>query len=750
MKIVSVGGGPAGLYFSILMKKAFPICDITIFERNAADDTFGFGVVFSDETLSNFEDADRESYREITKHFAYWSDIETYHQEQLVRATGNGFCGIPRVKLLQILHDRCRELGVNLQFGTDITNFEDLDRYDLVLGADGANSAIRAKYQQHFKPAIHWGKCKFSWLGSTLPLKAFTFIFRENEHGLWQIHAYPYSEGRSTFIVECHESVWKRAGFEHVTEEQTVAYFEKLFADHLKGHRLIINRSIWRTFPTIRNERWVHRNIVLVGDAAHTAHFSIGSGTKLAMEDAIALANAFNQNGIGNIPRALEAYETVHKPVTLRIQKAAQTSREWFENCARYIKQDPIQFKFNLMTRSKRITFDNLQIRDAELVNATKNWFAKKASIPAASDGSVPVPMFAPFQVRKLILQNRVVVSPMCQYSSVDGAPNDWHLMHLGERAVGGAGLVFTEATDVSPEGRITHACAGMYNEEHIAGWKRIVEFVHNHSKAKIGMQLAHAGRKGSTHVPWEGGEPIRDDTKWETMAPSAEPFARDWHVPREMSRADMDLVKQQFVDATKRCERAGFDLIELHMAHGYLLSSFFSPLSNRRKDEYGGSLVNRMRYPLEVFRAVRGAWPAEKPVFVRISATDWLDEDGGLTADESVVISKELKKAGCDVVDVSTAGNSPDSKPDYGRMYQLPFAEKIRYEAEIPVMAVGAILDADHVNTIIAAGRADLCAIARGHLSNPHLTLDAAGRYGFVDQYWPPQYILAKPRKLN
>jgi anthraniloyl-CoA monooxygenase len=747
MKIVSIGGGPAGLYFSILMKKAFPVCDMTVYERNAADDTFGFGVVFSDETLSNFEEADRESYREITRNFVYWSDIETHYKDRLLRATGNGFCGIPRVKLLQILHGRCAELGIRVEFKKDIADVSPFDSCDLVLAADGANSAIRSKFEQQFQPSIEWGRCKFCWLGTTLPLKAFTFIFRENEHGLWQIHAYPYSADRSTFIVEAHESVWKRAGFDNASEQDTVAYFERLFADHLKGHRLLTNRSIWRTFPTIRNEHWVHRNIVLMGDAAHTAHFSIGSGTKLAMEDAVALTAAFQRNGLGDVPRALADYEAAHKPLTLRIQKAAQTSREWFENCGRYIHQDPVQFKFNLMTRSKRITYDNLRMRDAALVDSARDEFARSQGVAPARDGSMPVPMFTPFRARSLTLQNRVVVSPMCQYSADDGTPNDWHLVHLGARGIGGAGLVFTEATAVSPEGRITYGCAGMYRDEHVGAWKRIVDFIHRNSKAAVGMQLAHAGRKASCTLPWEGDRPITGADKWETLGPSALPFNTGWHVPREATRADMDRVLQQFVRAVSMCREAGFDLIELHMAHGYLLSSFLSPLSNRRQDSYGGSIENRARFPLEVFDAVRATWPAEKPVFVRISATDWLDAEGGFTSDEAVAFAKMLKSRGCDVVDVSTAGNVPQSKPDYGRMYQLPFAEKIRFEAGMPVMAVGAISEADHVNTILAAGRADLCALARAHLANPHLTLEAAGRYGYFDQPWPLQYLAAKPR---
>jgi anthraniloyl-CoA monooxygenase len=748
MKILCVGGGPAGLYFSLLMRKARPDCEITLWERNGADDTFGFGVVFSDETLGNFGEADPESYKTITQHFAYWTDIDTYYRGEKLTATGNGFCGIPRVKLLNILQERCRELGVQLRFGGEFTKFDEFRNYDLVLAADGINSAIRAKYETQFKPTIEWGKTKFVWLGTTMPLRAFTFIFRENEHGLFQIHAYPYQSDRSTFIVECPESTWRAAGLDKTDERGTVDYLERHFADFLEGHKLLTNRSIWRSFPTIRNEKWHHENIVLIGDSAHTAHFSIGSGTKLAMEDAIALARAFRERGSRDVPVVLAEYEEARKPDTARTQKVAQTSREWFENCHRYMGQPPLQFKFNLMSRSKQITYDNLWKRDPALVERVTRAFADAVHMPPAADGTIPPPMFAPFRARGMQLSNRVVVSPMCQYSANDGVPNDWHLVHLGSRAIGGAALVFTEMTDISREGRITHGCAGMYGDEHAKAWARIVAFVHANSKAKIGMQLAHAGRKGSCTLPWEGDAPLRGKDQWQTLGPSAKPFGPGWPAPREMSRADMEMVTSQFVAAAKRCEAAGFDVIELHMAHGYLLSSFLSPKSNERKDNFGGALENRMRFPLEVFDAVRAVWPENKPIFVRLSATDWLDDEGGQTIDETVEIARALREHGCDVADVSSAGNTPESNVPYGRMYQVPFAERIRMDAKIPTMAVGAIQGADHVNTILAAGRADLCALARAHLADPYLTLGASGRYGFEDQFWPNQYLAAKPRK--
>ncbi|MCC7013948.1 MAG: FAD-dependent monooxygenase [Planctomycetes bacterium] len=747
MRIASIGGGPAGLYFSILMKRAFPDVTIDVYERNKPDDTFGWGVVFSDETLANFERADPPSYQAITSRFRYWGDIDTYIGDACVRSTGHGFCGFSRKTLLQIFHERARGLGVNLHFQRDIQDERDVGPADLILAVDGVNSVLRKRHEAAFKPHIRWGKCRFAWLGTDLPLKAFTFIFRENEHGLWQIHAYPFEDNLSTFIVECHEDVWKRAGFEHASEDQTCRYFERLFADVLGGHRILSNRTVWRVFPEIKCASWSHGNMVLMGDAAHTAHFSIGSGTKLAMEDAIALVGSFRAHGLANVPKVLADYEANRRTDVAKLQRVAKTSQEWFEHTARYVKQDPILFMFNLMTRSRRITYDNLALRDASLVERTTAAFARSRGIDGSKTGRVPVPMFTPFRLRDLILRNRVVVSPMCQYSAVEGTPNDWHLVHLGSRAIGGAGLVIAEMTNVSPEGRISYACAGLYNDEHEAAWRRIVEFTHTHSAAKIGIQLAHAGRKASCALPWLGDGPLRDGRGWKTLGPSAVPFAPDWPAPKAMERDDMLRIRDAFVAATRRADRAGFDLIELHMAHGYLLSSFLSPLSNSRTDEYGGELAGRMRYPLEVFDAVRAAWPTHKPLSVRISASDWLDDEGGFTVEDAVHVARALKQHGCDLIDVSSAGNTPRSKPEYGRMYQLGFAEQIRYEAGIPVLAVGGFQSADHVNSAIAAERADLCAIARAHLSDPYLTLRASTTYGFDEPAWPVQYLAAKPR---
>ncbi|MFK7739724.1 MAG: bifunctional salicylyl-CoA 5-hydroxylase/oxidoreductase [Planctomycetota bacterium] len=747
MKIACIGGGPAALYFSILLKQRLPESEIHVCEQNRADDTFGWGVVFSDETLGNFEQADPESYARIRDNFAYWTDIDTFYGGKKVTSTGHGFCGLARKQLLLILQERAREFGVQLHFEMTVENIEELAATnDLVIAADGVNSRVRSHYADKFQPTLDWRHCKFAWFGTTKEMTAFTFVFQETEWGLFQVHAYPWEDGRGTWIVECHEDTWRKAGLDKLTEEESAAFCKKLFAEHLDGEELLTNRSIWRSFPTVRCESWRHENVVLVGDAAHTAHFSIGSGTKLAMEDAIALADAVVASP-GDIPAALAAYEDARRLDVLKTQRAAQTSLEWFENSARYLGQSPERFVFNLMTRSKRITHDNLQERDPALVDSVDACVADEAG-RAGQAGKTPLPAFLPFRSRGLTLCNRVVVSPMCQYSAVEGVPSDWHFVHLGSRAVGGAGLVLTEMTNVSADGRITHGCAGMWNDEQEAAWRRVVAFAHEHSAAKIGMQLAHAGRKASCSRPWEGDAPLMGDDAWQAIGPSADPFRPGWPVPKAMGRAEMDRVRDAFVASTERCARAGFDVVELHMAHGYLLSSFLSPLSNLRDDgdEYGGSLENRARYPLEVARAVRAAWPSDRSLFVRISATDWFDDEGrGFTTDEAVQVAKWLAEAGVDVIDVSTAGNVPESKPQYGRMYQVPFAERIRYEAGVPVMAVGNIQGLDHAHTIVAAGRADLCAIARGFLADPYMVQREAVRRGVEDYPFPPQYLAAK-----
>ena len=745
MKIACLGGGPAGLYFAILMKKAFPEAAIVVHERNKADDTFGFGVVFSDETLGNFEAADEPTYREIRRLFRYWGDIETHLGDEVVRSTGHGFCGMSRRRLLQVFHARCRELGVELRFESDVVD-DSTVQADLVVACDGINSAVRARHADHFQPSLDWRKCKFTWLGTTLPMDAFTFWFERTEFGVFQVHAYPFEEGLGTFIVECTEEAWRAAGLDKADEAATIAFCERVFARKLGGHKLVANRSIWRTFPTVRCGAWTKGNLVLIGDAAHTAHFSIGSGTKLAMEDAIALRDAFVRHGVQDVPATLAKYEEERKTEVLKLQKAAQTSLEWFENSARYMDQDPVEFTFNLMTRSKRITYENLRKRDPELVRRATERYARARGRATAAGRATPPPAFVPLAIRGIELANRIVVSPMCQYSAHEGVPGDWHLVHLGSRAIGGAGLVLAEATSVSSDGRITLGCTGLWNDAQRDAWKRIVDFVHASSGAKLGIQLGHAGRKASCSTPWEGDAPLVDARAWPTIGPSADAFKEGWHVPKAMTRSDMDRVRDDFVAATRRALAAGFDLVELHAAHGYLLSSFLSPLSNRRLDEHGGSLANRMRYPLEVVEAVRAEWPADKPLFVRISASDWLDAEGGFTCDDAVVLARELKLRGVDCVDVSSAGNSPRSRIDFGRMYQVPFADAIRHGAGVLVQCVGAVQGIDHANTVLAAGRADLVAMARPHLADPYLALHAAAEAGH-EVPWPRQYLAAKPR---
>jgi anthraniloyl-CoA monooxygenase len=744
VKVVSVGGGSAGLYFALLMKKADPTHDILVVERNRPDDTFGFGVVFSDATLENFAEADRETYTEIARNFAHWDDIDIHYQGQVLTSTGHGFSGMSRQLLLDILQRRCTELGVILRFRDEVTDLGAHADADLVLAADGVNSVIRSRYAEHFRPQVDWRPNKFVWLGTTFPYPAFTFVFKESDHGLWRVHAYRYNASMSTFILETTEAVWRRAGLDQADEDQTIAFAERLFAEELQGHRLLKNRSLWRNFPTVKNGSWHHRNIVLIGDAAHTAHFSIGSGTKLAMEDAIALCRALQRHD--EVKKALVAYEEERRPDVERLQRAAQVSLEWFEQTERYHgRLEPIQFAMSLLTRSLRVTHDNLKLRDPKFVESVDRWFASRAeaqSRVAVAAAPAPPPMFTPFRLRDVLLSNRIVVSPMCQYSAEDGTPNDWHLVNLGSRAVGGAALVIAEMTDVSREGRISPGCTGMYKPEHVTAWKRIVEFVRANSQARIALQLAHAGRKGSTRRLWEGIDEPLPDGNWPLISASAIPYHPYSQVPKAMDRRDMDTVRDQFVRAARMAVEAGFDMLELHFAHGYLLASFISPLTNIRTDEYGGSLANRMRYPLEVFDAVRAVWPEREPMSVKISATDWAE--GGLTAEDAVGVARRLREHGCDIVTVSTGQTVPDQQPVYGRLYQTPFSDRIRYEAGIPTMTVGNIASYDDVNSILTAGRADLCVLARGHLFDPYWTRHAAYEQGY-DLPWPDQYVSVK-----
>ncbi|MCH7345135.1 bifunctional salicylyl-CoA 5-hydroxylase/oxidoreductase [Pelomonas sp. CA6] len=751
MRITCLGGGPAGLYFALLMKQQDPANQVTVLERNRPGDTFGWGVVFSDQTLEGLRAADPKTAGQILDAFNHWDDIAVHFGGRRMVSGGHGFCGIGRKKLLNILQDRCAELGVEIRYETEAPDDEALEA-DLVIAADGLNSRVRQKYAAHYQPDIDLRRCRFVWLGTTKLFDAFTFDFQKTEWGWFQAHAYRFDATHSTFIVEAPEPVWQAAGLEQMSKEEGIAFCEKLFAQVLDGHALISNASHlrgsaqWIRFPRVVCKTWVHRNsrgtpVVLMGDAAHTAHFSIGSGTKLAFEDAIGLAREIAACP-GDLGTALERYQASRSIEVLRIQNAARNSTEWFENVERHAQLEPEQFAYSLLTRSQRISHENLRLRDARYVGDYERWLAQRSGL----DRAVP-PMFTPFKLRGVQLKNRVVVSPMAQYSCVDGLPADYHLMHLGARAMGGAGLVFAEMTCVSPDARITPGCPGLWNDAQQAGWTRIVDHVHRHSSARIALQLGHAGAKGATRVAWEGIDQPLQEGGWPLISASPQQYldgVSAWS--RAMTREDMDRVREDFVAATRRAAAAGFDWLELHCAHGYLLSSFISPLTNQRDDAYGGSLENRLRYPLEVFQAMRAAWPADRPMSVRISAHDWVD--GGITPEDAVQIAAAFKAAGADLIDVSSGQVSKKEKPVFGRMWQTPFSESIRNRVGIPTIAVGAISEADHVNSIIAAGRADLCAVARPHLANPAWTLTEAARIGYLGGPgldWPKPYVSGK-----
>ncbi len=740
MKIDVIGGGPAGLYFAILRKRSDPADAIAVHERNAPDDTFGWGVVFSEATLDNLRDADGESYDAITATFAKWDAVDVHYRGEVVRSGGHGFCGIERRKLLNILQARAEALGVDLRYRTEVADLGAFRASDLVVAADGINSRVRAIHEAEFRPAVDTRHAKFIWLGTTRPFEAFTFLLRENAHGFFTVHAYQFDERLSTFIVETDEESWRAAGLDRATTEGSVAYLEELYREELLGHRLLTNKSEWINFRTVRNARWSHGNVVLMGDAAHTAHFSIGSGTKLAMEDAICLDLQLREKP--TLAEALAEYERERRWYTERLQSSAQESLEWFETIRRRAHYTPRRLAYSMMTRNKRLGHDKLFLRDEAYIRGVNRWFAEEAG--AATADPPPPPLFLPFRLRSLELHNRVVVSPMCMYSAEDGTVDDWHLVHLGSRAVGGAGLVMAEMTDVSRDARISPGCAGIYKSEHVPAWRRVTEFVHRYTRAKIGLQLGHAGRKGSTRLMWEGiDEPLRGGN-WPIVAASPLPYRPHGQVPREMDRGDMDRVKSDYVRAAGLAEQAGFDMLEIHFAHGYLLAGFLSPLTNRRRDAYGGAIGNRMRFPLEVFEAVRGAWPQGKPISVRLSAIDW--HAAGQTIEESIEVARALKERGCDIVDVSTGHTSLEETPGYGRCYQVPFSERIREEARIPTIAVGAIGRHGEANAILASGCADLVALARAHLYDPYFTLHAAAENAFHDQPWPPQYGPAKP----
>ncbi|PVB59643.1 bifunctional salicylyl-CoA 5-hydroxylase/oxidoreductase [Labrenzia sp. 011] len=748
MRIACLGGGPAGLYFAISMKLRDPSHEIDVIERNRADDTFGWGVVLSEETLQNLAANDPVSAEAIGDNFAYWDDIALHLRGQRLVSSGHGFCGIGRMKLLLLLQERARDLGVNLKFETEAGSAEDYRRdYDLVVASDGLNSKTRTLYADTFRPDIDRRLCQFVWLGTHQTFAdAFTFIFEETQHGWVWAHAYQFDADTATFIVECTQQTFDAFGFGEMSQQDSIRVCEEIFKGHLGGHSLMTNAkhirgSAWIRFPRVLCEKWSHENVVLLGDAAATAHFSIGSGTKLALESAMSLANLLHEEA--DMTSAFVRYEAERRLEVLRLQSAARNSLEWFEHVERYLHLDPVQFNYSMLTRSQRISHENLRLRDPQWLESAERWFMDQEGVNA--DAPVRPPMFAPFRLRGMELKNRIVVSPMAQYKAVDGAPTDWHLVHYGERAKGGAGLVFTEMTCVSAEGRITPGCPGLYAPEHEAAWKRVTDFVHGETGARICCQIGHSGRKGSTRIGWEGMDQPLPDGNWELVSASAVAWSDGNAVPREITRTEMDAIRDQFVAAAEMAERAGFDMIELHAAHGYLLSSFISPISNIRRDAYGGFLENRMRWPLEVFTAMRAVWPEDKPMSVRISANDWVGDEG-VTPDEAVEIARLFRAAGVDLVDVSAGQTSVAARPVYGRMFQTPFSDRIRNEGGLPTMAVGNIYEADHANSILMAGRADLVAVGRPHLADPYWSLHEAARIGDrASTDWPLPYLAGR-----
>jgi anthraniloyl-CoA monooxygenase len=741
--IAVIGGGPAGLYFAISLKLRNPSTNITIIERNKANDTFGWGVVLSDETLSNLENNDTVSAKYIRENFAYWDDIALHHQGKKMLSTGHGFCGIGRKKLLIILQKRALELGIKLNFESEAeTAASYMKQYDIVVAADGLNSKTRNEFDNVFKPDVDMRTCQFVWLGTHQKFDdAFTFIFEKTKHGWVWAHAYQFDNDTATFIVECSQQTFDAFGFATLSQQESISICEDIFKNHLGNNELMTNAnhirgSAWIRFPRVLCDNWYHKNIVLLGDSSATAHFSIGSGTKLALESAIALAKHIDAED--NTPEAFKKYEAERKLEVFRLQSAARNSVEWFEDVERYLDLDPVQLNYSLLTRSQRISHENLRERDPLWLESAEKWFQEQAGDTKVK--TVRAPMFAPFKLRDMKLSNRIVVSPMAQYKAKDGCPTEWHFVHYAERAKGGAALVYTEMTCISPEGRITPGCPGLYAPEHENQWQKLTKFIHEETSAKICCQIGHSGRKGSTQLGWEKMDAPLKENNWPTLSASPVPWSSENPIPKELDESDMKLVIDEFISATKMANRAGFDMIELHAAHGYLISSFISPKSNIRRDKYGGSLHNRMRFPLQVFKAMREAWPESKPMSVRISATDWLESEG-VTPDEAVSIAKMFSEQGADIIDVSAGQTSIDANPVYGRMFQTPFSDRIRNEAKIQTMAVGNIYEADHVNSILMAGRADLVCLARPHLSDPYWTLHSAAANGDREMKWPLPY---------
>lgn len=748
MRVACLGGGPAGLYFAISMKLKNPSHDVVVIERNQPNDTFGWGVVLSDDALDNLELNDPKSAKLIRDNFAYWDDIAVVHDGVRTVSGGHGFAGIGRKRMLMLLQQRARELGVEMKFSTEFDSVKSYQKkYDLVVACDGINSRVRAEYETQFQPDIDIRECKFIWLGTHQKFDdAFTFIFEKTQHGWIWAHVYQFDETTATFIVECQQDTWDRWGFEGMSKEEIVETCRTIFKTHLGGHDLMSNAehlrgsAVWMNFPRVICEKWYHENVVLMGDAAATGHFSIGSGTRLAFDSAISLANYIHSEP--DLSAAFERYQQERRLEVLRLQSAARNSLEWFEQVERYLDLDPVQFNYSLLTRSQRISHENLRLRDKDWLTSAEKWFQTKAGV--AADAPIRAPMFAPYKLRDMHLNNRIVVSPMAQYKAVDGCPTDWHLIHYGERAKGGAALVYTEMTCVSDTGRITPGCPGLYRPEHETAWKKLTDFVHQETDAKICCQIGHSGRKGSTNLGWQGMDEPLASGNWDLISASAIPWSDANATPRAATPDDMDEICQQFVASTLMAERAGFDMIELHAAHGYLLSSFISPASNTRTDDYGGSLGNRLRFPLRVFEEMRRVWPKEKPMSVRISANDWIGASG-ITPDEAVKIAKAFFEAGADIIDVSAGQTTTDAQPIYGRMFQTPFSDRIRNETGIATMAVGNIYEADHANSILMAGRADLVAVGRPHLADPYWTLREGSKIGSRSETWPLPYLAGR-----
>ena len=748
MRVACLGGGPAGLYFAISMKLKNPLHDVVVIERNQPNDTFGWGVVLSDDALDNLELNDPKSAKLIRDNFAYWDDIAVVHDGVRTVSGGHGFAGIGRKRMLMLLQQRARELGVEMKFSTEFDSVKSYQKkYDLVVACDGINSRVRAEYETQFQPDIDIRECKFIWLGTHQKFDdAFTFIFEKTQHGWIWAHVYQFDETTATFIVECQQDTWDRWGFEGMSKEEIVETCRTIFKTHLGGHDLMSNAehlrgsAVWMNFPRVICEKWYHENVVLMGDAAATGHFSIGSGTRLAFDSAISLANYIHSEP--DLSAAFKRYQQERRLEVLRLQSAARNSLEWFEQVERYLDLDPVQFNYSLLTRSQRISHENLRLRDEDWLTSAEKWFQTKAGV--AADAPIRAPMFAPYKLRDMHLNNRIVVSPMAQYKAVDGCPTDWHLIHYGERAKGGAALVYTEMTCVSDTGRITPGCPGLYRPEHETAWKKLTDFVHQETDAKICCQIGHSGRKGSTNLGWQGMDEPLASSNWDLISASAIPWSDANATPRAATPDDMDEICQQFGASTLMAERAGFDMIELHAAHGYLLSSFISPASNTRTDDYGGSLGNRLRFPLRVFEEMRRVWPKEKPMSVRISAHDWIGASG-ITPDEAVKIAKAFFEAGADIIDVSAGQTTTDAQPIYGRMFQTPFSDRIRNETGIATMAVGNIYEADHANSILMAGRADLVAVGRPHLADPYWTLREGSKIGSRSETWPLPYLAGR-----